>query len=206
MFSQTRKFAQNDLHLPVDNNYLSYVDLNRTYVLWSVVAAPEFSLEPKTWCYPIAGCVAYRGYFSETDAQRYARSLKKENYDVYIGGVSAYSTLGWFDDPVLSTIMRRSETDSAALIFHEVAHKLLYVPGDSAFNESFATAVEQEGVRRWLKTKSDPRVHDEYLLNYRRHRQFVDLIMQYRARFESIYQSRETASVKENRKQRFLIK
>jgi predicted aminopeptidase len=197
---QTRKFAQNDLHLPVDNNYLSYVDLNRTYVLWSVVAAPEFSLEPKTWCYPIAGCVAYRGYFSETDAQRYARSLKKENYDVYIGGVSAYSTLGWFDDPVLSTIMRRSETDSAALIFHEVAHKLLYVPGDSAFNESFATAVEQEGVRRWLKTKSDPRVHDEYLLNYRRHRQFVDLIMQYRARFESIYQSRETASVKRKQK------
>ena len=113
---------------------------------------------------------------------------------------SDLSTLGWFDDPVLSTIMRRSETDSAALIFHEVAHKLLYVPGDSAFNESFATAVEQKGVRRWLKTKSDSRVHDEYLLNYRRHRQFVDLIMQYRARFESIYQSRETASVKRKQK------
>jgi predicted aminopeptidase len=195
-----RKFAQNDLHLPVENNYLSYVDLDRSYVIWSVFAAPEFSLEPKTWCYPIAGCVAYRGYFAEKEAHRYAGTLKKQNFDVYVGGVSAYSTLGWFDDPVLSTIMRMSETDSAALIFHEMAHKLLYVPGDSAFNESFATAVEQEGVRRWLRAKNDRQALDDYLLKYQRHRQFIELIKKYRSRFESVYQNREPASDKRERK------
>ena len=197
---EVRKFAQKDLHLPVENNYLTYVDLNRSYVLWNVFAAPEFSLEPKTWCYPIAGCVAYRGYFSKTDAQGYADTLKQDNYDVYVGGVSAYSTLGWFDDPVLSTMMRLSEKDSAALIFHELAHKLFYVAGDSAFNESFATAVEQEGVRRWLMAKGDRQAYGEYLLNYRRHRQFVDLIVQYRTRFESIYHSQEEETVKRARK------
>jgi predicted aminopeptidase len=197
---EVRKFAQKDLHLPVENNYLTYVDLNRSYVLWNVFAAPEFSLEPKTWCYPIAGCVAYRGYFSKTDAQGYADTLKQASYDVYVGGVSAYSTLGWFDDPVLSTMMRLSETDSAALIFHELAHKLLYVAGDSAFNESFATAVEQEGVRRWLMAKGDRQAYDEYMLDYRRHLQFVDLIVQYRTRFESIYHSQEEESVKRARK------
>lgn len=197
---EVREFAQNDLHLPVEHNYLSYVDLKRSYVMWSVFAAPEFSLEPKTWCYPIAGCVAYRGYFSEKDAQQYAGTLEKKDFDVYVGGVSAYSTLGWFDDPVLSTMMHMSETDSAALIFHELAHKLLYVPGDSAFNESFATVVEQEGVRRWLMVKGDRQAHDEYLLEYRRHRQFIELITEYRTRFESVYQSPEADSIKRKRK------
>ena len=197
---EVRKFAQNDLHLPVDNNYLSYVDLDRSYVMWSIFAAPEFSLEPKTWCYPIAGCVAYRGYFSEKDAHQYAATLEKKKFDVYVGGVSAYSTLGWFDDPVLSTMMRMSETDSAALIFHELAHKLLYLPGDSAFNESFATAVEQEGVRRWLTVNGDQHAYDAYLLKYRRHRQFIELITEYRARLESVYQSMEADAVKRDKK------
>ena len=197
---EVRKFAENDLHLPVENNYLSYVDLDRSYVMWSVFAAPEFSLEPKTWCYPIAGCVAYRGYFAEKDAHEYAGTLKKKNLDVYVGGVSAYSTLGWFDDPVLSTMMRMSETDSAALIFHELAHKLLYVPGDSAFNESFATAVEQEGIRRWLMGKSDRYAHDEYLTKYRKHRQFIELITKYRSRLESVYQSQDADPVKREKK------
>ncbi len=197
---EVRKFAENDLHLPVENNYLSYVDLNRSYVMWSVFAAPEFSLEPKTWCYPIAGCVAYRGYFAEKDAHEYAGTLKKKNFDVYVGGVSAYSTLGWFDDPVLSTMMRMSETDSAALIFHELAHKLLYIPGDSAFNESFATAVEQEGIRRWLMGKSDRHAHDEYLTKYRKHRQFIELITKYRSRLEAVYQSQDADAVKREKK------
>ena len=197
---EVRKFAQNDLHLPVENNYLTYVDLARSYVMWNVFAAPEFSLEPKTWCYPIAGCVAYRGYFAQKDAHEYAGTLEKKNFDVYVGGVSAYSTLGWFDDPVLSTMMRMSETESAALIFHELAHKLLYVPGDSAFNESFATAVEQEGVRRWLMVKGDQHAHAEYLLKYRRHRQFIDLITEYRYRLESVYQSPDADTVKREKK------
>ena len=194
-----REFAQSELHLPVKNTYLSYVDLHRPYVVWSVFAAPEFSLTPKTWCYPIVGCVAYRGYFSEQDARRYAGSLKK-NYDVYVGGVTAYSTLGWFDDPVLSTIMHLTETESAALIFHELTHQLLYVPDDTAFNESFATTVEQEGVRRWLEVKRDPDAHDAYLRNFRQHCQFVDLIMKYRRLLESLYQTEAPASAKMKQK------
>jgi len=198
---EIREFAQNELHLPVKKNYLSYVDLQRPYVVWNVFAAPEFSLTPKTWCYPIVGCVAYRGYFSEQDARRYAASLKK-NYDVYVGGVSAYSTLGWFDDPVLSTIMHLTETESTALIIHELTHQLLYVPDDTAFNESFATAVEQEGVRRWLEGRSDPDAHDAYLQNFRQHRQFVDLIMKYRRRLESLYQTEASATAKRKHKAR----
>ena len=102
---KVREFAENELQLPVDNHYLTYVDLNRPFVLWNVFAAPEFSLTPKTWCYPVAGCAAYRGYFDETNAQQYAHKLDEQGYDVYVGGVTAYSTLGWFDDPVLSTFI-----------------------------------------------------------------------------------------------------
>lgn len=193
---RVRDFAQNELQLPVGNHYLSYVDIERPYVVWNVFAAPEFSLIPKTWCYPVVGCVAYRGYFSEEKAQRYADSLKKENYDVYVGGAIAYSTLGWFDDPVLSTIMYLSETESAALIFHELAHQLLYIPDDTAFNESFATVVEQEGVRRWLITQGDSKRYHEFLGKYQQHRQFVDLIMSYRRQLESLYQSNQSVSEK----------
>jgi predicted aminopeptidase len=188
---EIREFAQNQLYLPVKQNYLSYVELQRSYVVWNVIAAPEFSLAPKTWCYPIVGCVAYRGYFSEKDAQSYAGSLQKKNYDIYVGGVTAYSTLGWFDDPVLSTIIRLTDTQSAALIYHELAHH---------FNESFATAVEQEGVRRWLRVRRDPQIYDAYLQNYRQHRQFVELIMKYRRQFESLYQSKKTESEKRDQK------
>jgi predicted aminopeptidase len=197
---EVREFARNQLYLPVEQSYLSYVDLQRPYVVWNVVAAPEFSLAPKTWCYPIVGCVAYRGYFSEEDAQKYAASLQDENYDTYVGGVTAYSTLGWFDDPVLSTIIRLPEIQSASLIFHELAHQLLYVPDDTAFNESFATAVEQEGIRRWLKDRQDPRTYHAYLEGYRQHRQFVELIMKYRRQFEPLYQSEKPESVKRDQK------
>jgi predicted aminopeptidase len=184
-----RQFAREKLYLPVDDNYRTYVKLNRPFVAWNVYAAPEFSLIPKTWCYPIVGCVTYRGYFSDKAALRYAATLKKRSYDVYVGGVIAYSTLGWFDDPVFSTIMRLSRTESAALVFHELAHQVLYVPDDTAFDESFATAVEQEGLRRWLKSLNDPRTFDDYLLKYRRYRQFIDLVMKCCRRLESLYQS-----------------
>lgn len=197
---EIREFAQNELHLPVQNHYLSYVDLNRPYVVWNVFAAPEFSLTPKTWCYPVVGCVVYRGYFSEEAAHRYADGLKKRNYDVYVGGAIAYSTLGWFDDPVLSTIMYLSETESAALIFHELAHQILYIPDDTAFNESFATAVEQEGMRRWLITKGDFEAYNLFIVKYQRHRQFVDLIMNYRRQLESLYQSSLKAPEKKGKK------
>jgi predicted aminopeptidase len=197
---KVREFAKNELRLPVNNHYLTYVDLNRPFVLWNVFAAPEFSLASKTWCYPVAGCAAYRGYFAETDAQQYADRLSKQGYDVFVGGVTAYSTLGWFDDPVLSTFIRFSEARTAALIFHELAHQILYVKDDTAFNESFATLVEQEGLRRWQHASGSERIYTEYLRQHRRREQFVQLIMHYRQRLELLYQTDLTPSEKRARK------
>ncbi len=191
-----REFAKGQLQLPVNNHYLTYVDLKKPYVAWNVFAAPELSLVPKTWCYPIVGCAAYRGYFAETDASRYADSLRDEGYDVYVGGVTAYSTLGWFDDPVLSTFMRLSRSQVAALIFHELAHQILYVGDDTAFNESFATSVEQEGLRRWQRVSGDERIYTEYERDSRRERQFVRLIMKYRHKLEELYGSDRSAAEK----------
>jgi predicted aminopeptidase len=149
---RARRFASDALALPDNGTFTGYVELDRPYVVWNVFAAPEFSVEPRTWCFPIAGCVAYRGYFDEAQARDYASRLRGEGYDVYLAPVAAYSTLGHFDDPILSTMLRYDEIDLAALIFHELAHQEAYVPGDSAFNESFATTVELEGVRRWLES------------------------------------------------------
>jgi predicted aminopeptidase len=182
-----RKFAKNELCLPVKNQYLSFVDLQRPFAVWNVYATPEFSFAPKTWCYPVVGCTSYRGYFSKQDARDSADKLKKQGYDVFMGGVAAYSTLGWFDDPVLSTFVYRSHVKLAALIFHELAHQLLYVEDDTTFNESFATAVEQEGLRRWLATKDDLNALTDYQIDYQRHRQFVQLVMKYRKQLESLY-------------------
>jgi len=193
---KVRDFAENELQLPVNNHYLTYVDLKRPFVLWNVVAAPEFSLTPKTWCYPVAGCAAYRGYFAATNARQYADRLTKQGYDVYVGGVTAYSTLGWFDDPVLSTFIRFSEARTAGLIFHELAHQILYVKDDTAFNESFATLVEQEGLRRWQHATGSERIYTEYLLQQRRREEFVQLIMHYRQRLDLLYQTDLTPAEK----------
>jgi predicted aminopeptidase len=184
-----RAFAEDELQLPVANNYLTYVDLKRPYVVWNVVATPEFSMVPKTWCYPFVGCAAYRGYFAEADAYQYAKSLKNQGYDVHVGGVTAYSTLGWFDDPVLSTFIRRSKASTAALLFHELAHQVFYVSDDTTFNESFATFVEQEGLRRWQKSSGNSTIYGEYLNNYRRQQQFVRLVLEYRQKLELLYQT-----------------
>jgi predicted aminopeptidase len=184
-----RQFADSELHLPVKKNYLTYVALNRPYVVWNVFAAPEFSLTPKTWCYLLVGCAAYRGYFSEPDARRYAAELNKENYDVYVAGVTAYSTLGWFDDPVLSTFIQYSKAQSAGLIFHELAHQVLYLKDDTVFNESFATAVEQEGLRRWQQVEADADMYRDYLAGYRRREKFVELISRYRQKLEALYRT-----------------
>ncbi len=197
---KVRKFAEKELQLPVRDHYLTYVDLKRPFVLWNVFAAPEFSLAPKTWCYPVAGCAAYRGYFDETNAHRYAQKLSKEGYDVYVGGVTAYSTLGWFDDPVLSTFIQFSEARTAALIFHELAHQMIYVKDDTAFNESFATFVEQEGLRRWQLATGSERIYDEYLRQNRVRRQFVRMIMHYRLKLDSLYQTDLGPSEKRARK------
>ena len=182
-----REFAEIELGLPVGGNYSSYVDIEREHVVWNVFAAPEFSVDPVNWCHPIAGCVAYRGYFSEQSALSYAAKLEEDGFDVYTGGVDAYSTLGWFEDSLLSTVLNRADYQLAGLIFHELAHQLVYLPSNTTFNESFATAVEREGVRRWLTESNEVSNIDAALLGYDRQQQFVDLVADYRDRFESLY-------------------
>lgn len=145
-----RDFAANSLGLPDNGSYRTYADLGRRYVAWAVVATPELALVPRTWCFPVAGCVAYRGYFEEAEALRYAEALRAEGQDVHVGGVAAYSTLGWFDDPLPGGVLEWPDTELAGLIFHELAHQVAYVRDDTAFNEAFAVTVEEEGVRRWL--------------------------------------------------------
>jgi predicted aminopeptidase len=195
-----RQFASSELHLPVKDNYLTYVDLERPYVVWNVFAAPEFSLTPKTWCYPVVGCASYRGYFSQRNAHRFAAALHERGYDVYVAGVTAYSTLGWFDDPVLSTFIHYSRAQLAGLIFHELAHQVLYIKDDTVFNESFATAVEQEGLRRWQAATHSRQIYDNYLTAYRRRQQFVQLILHYRRQLETLYRSEAAPSVKRDEK------
>ena len=145
-----RAFASRELALPDNRSYTTYADLGRPFVVWNVFAAPELSLSPRQWCFPVAGCVAYRGYFAEGDARAEAARLAEAGDDIHLGGVPAYSTLGYFDDPVLSTFIRFREVELARLVFHELAHQVVYVKDDTSFNESFATAVEEAGLERWL--------------------------------------------------------
>lgn len=150
LVERARQFAVTDLSLPDNRSYRSYTDLRRPYVVWNVVAAPKFSVQPLRWCFPISGCVDYRGYFHERSARAFAARLAARGDDVRVGGVTAYSTLGHFADPVLSTMLRYGNLDLVGTIFHELAHQLYYVPGDSEFDESFAMTVETEGLSRWL--------------------------------------------------------
>jgi predicted aminopeptidase len=150
---EAREFASHDLGLPDNKSYRSYSALGRDYVVWNVVAAPEFSIQPLRWCFPVAGCVAYRGYFHEAAARKYAARLAARGDDVLVEGVEAYSTLGRFSDPILDTMLSDDDLDLAGTIFHELAHQLIYVENDSDFNEAFAMSVEQEGVARWLAAR-----------------------------------------------------
>ncbi len=153
---RVRDFASRELGLPDNASYRSYADIGRPYVVWNVVAAPELSIEPLQWCFPIVGCLAYRGYFREATARDLAARLKKQGNDVMVGGVPAYSTLGHIDDPLLSTVARYSELDMAELVFHELAHQVAYLQGDTGWNEAFATAVEEEGVARYAARFLNP--------------------------------------------------
>ncbi len=193
LVQQVRDFAVGELLLPDNNSYRSYADIGREYVVWNVFAAPEFSLEPKTWCFPVAGCVAYRGYFAEDAAHKKARGLRDDGYDVAVGGVAAYSTLGKFSDPVLNTMMNWSDVQLVATIFHELAHQKLYVKGDTAFNESFATAVADIGIDRWLDGRNETASADIYRDNRELRQAMMTLADKTKTELRELYSARAAA-------------
>ena len=196
-----REFASRELGLPDNESYRSYADLQRPYVVWNVFATEEFSVEPVHWCFPVAGCVVYRGYFDEADAQRYAMRLRSRDYDTAVGGVSAYSTLGHFKDPVLNTMLGWSDAQLAATLFHELAHQVAYAPGDSEFNEAFATVVEEVGIERWLASRGRPQDLVTWREQRARQSQFIGLLLEARERLDALYRSTATEDEKRDRKQ-----
>lgn len=191
-----RQFAIEKMGLPNNSSYTSFYDTGKNYVTWNVVAAEEFSFEPRTWCFPIAGCVSYRGYYAEQDASFYAQGLAAQGLDVTVNGATAYSTLGWFKDPILNTMLDRSDPSIASLLFHELAHQQLYVGDDSTYNESFASFVEREGLRQWLQqmlqtdsSQQNNDIAEQVALGRQRQNAFIDLLQRTREDLEEIYGS-----------------
>lgn len=187
LVAELRRFAVTRIGLPGNDSYTSYVALERDFVVWNVVAAPEFSVEPLTWCFPVAGCVAYRGYFDREKAQEFAAKLGARGNDTFIGGAVAYSTLGFFADPVLDTMLARDETELAAILFHELAHQRIYVRDDTELSESFATAVEQYAVEAWLESRNAYAALAGYRARVARQAEFADLVARQRSRMSDIY-------------------
>ena len=183
-----RRFASAELGLPANDSYHHYVDLQRPAVVWNLFAAPELASEPLRFCVPVAGCLSYLGYFSEADARAHGDLLKSSGHDIWIGRVPAYSTLGWFDDPLLSTFIHWPESELALLLFHELTHQLIYVADDSDFNESLANAVAEEGLRRWLAAQGLSANDRQLADRHRYRRQFSELVVSFRQRLHQIYQ------------------
>jgi len=197
---EIRRFAVEQLALPDNGSYKSYAQLERPFVVWNVVAAPALSLKARQWCFPVAGCVDYRGYYSQRDAQQYADGLVKEGDDVQVLGVPAYSTLGWFNDPVMSTFINYPDVELARLIFHELAHQAVYAKGDSQFNESYATTVEEIGLEQWLQAHHDDRLRAAYKVFAGRKQDFLELLLKYRSQLEANYEGDGSEADKLRRK------
>ena len=184
-----RRYASEELNLPDNDSYLSYVDLGRPAAVWNVVAAPDDSLIPKQWCFALVGCLPYRGYYDQAEAKEYAAELDVKGYDTLTYGVPAYSTLGWFDDPLLNTLVDLPDWALAGIMFHELAHQVVYVEDDTIFNEAFAQMVEEEGWRRWLANHGNDEQRALYL-NYRtRQSGFQSLLKQTREALQLCYGS-----------------
>jgi predicted aminopeptidase len=185
--SEARAFASRELGLPNNKSYTSYADLKRDFVVWSVVATPEFSVVPREWCFPFVGCVAYRGYFRMDSAEAFAETLRSEGLDTMVGGVPAYSTLGKFNDPILNTMMIYGDDELASIMFHELSHQLVYIQDDTSFNEAFAVTVEQEGLARWLKFRGREADLARYQKRRSRQAEGVELVAQFRGELSALY-------------------
>lgn len=198
-----RAFASEVLLLPDNDSYTSYVDLERPYVSWAVFMAPPLSLEATTWCFPVAGCVPYRGYFSALEAEQFA-SLHPQ-MDTYVTGAPAYSTLGWFDDPLLNTMLSQGERITAEYLFHELAHQKIYVASDADFNEAFATAVAHLGLLRWAQATHDPALQEQVIKNHNEKLAFYERVSSLKERLEAIYSSDQSDAVKTSLKEKQLL-
>ena len=187
--ARLRRFAVDSLHLPDNGSYHEYADLERAYVVWNLTAAPEFSLELEQWCFPVVGCVTYRGYFDETSARAMAEELSARGFDVDVYGVEAYSTLNWFDDPVLNTFLKNDEIHLAALLFHELAHQVVFVPDATTFNESFAKTVEIEGLRRWFLSQESHELWQKCQRRERLSADFQTYLRSIRTELQTVYSS-----------------
>ena len=199
---QAREFASSELGLPDNDSYKTYADLERSYVVWNVIATPAYSIKAKKWCFMIVGCISYRGYFDEKDAVELANELKTEGLDVQVSGATAYSTLGYFDDPLLNTMMAHSDASLVGIIFHELAHQVIYIEGDTAFNEAFASAVEQEGLRRWFAGQSDAEQYNRYLSTKQTKHEFYQLLKKTRVALQAAFEQAQTDSEKLATKQK----
>ncbi len=201
---KARDFASRELGLPDNDSYRNYADLGRQYAVWNVVATPPYSLTPKQWCFIFVGCISYRGYYQRQQAETYANALRTQELDVQVAGVRAYSTLGWSDDPLLNTMLYRSEARRVGIIFHELAHQQLFIKDDSTFNESFATFVEQEGVRRWflLRDQAQTGRYQGYLDELDRDARFKQLLLQTREKLQRLYQQKTDEGYRRKEKAR----
>jgi predicted aminopeptidase len=187
LVEEMRAFAKTALKLPVKEQFATYADLHREFAVWVVYAAPEFSVESKTWWYPLVGTLKYRGFFRKEEAQAEVNRLKKQGYEVFGAGVPAYSTLGWFSDPVLNTFIQREEPELAELIFHELSHPRVFFPGDTDFNEAFATASAHDAVSRWLKAHGKVAAMQDYEKGLKENTMVLKLILGTRERLKELY-------------------
>ena len=195
--TKARNFASKEMLLPDNDSYRYYVDIKRPYVVWNVIATEKYSIKAQQWCFMVIGCVSYRGYFNLEDAKAFAKTLAAQGYDVNVAGAQAYSTLGWFDDPLLNTMIQHSEARIVGLIIHELAHQKIYINNDSSFNEAFATSVELEGIKRWFtrsinsSTNKQKQLYKEYLTSRKREVEFKHLLKSTQLKLEQLFDSSE---------------
>lgn len=202
---KAREFASEELRLPDNDSYRNYADLGRKYAVWNVVATPAFSLTAKQWCFVFVGCISYRGYYQQAQAEKYAAVLQAQGFDVQVVGARAYSTLGWSDDPLLNTMLYRSEARRVGIIFHELAHQQLFIKGDTSFNEAFASLIEEEGVRRWFISQKKTEAFQHYLDEQQRDAGFKKMLLQTREKLQNLYRQNRTAENMQKEKARIFL-